>query len=165
MLKHLLIPLDGSLLAEAAIEEARRITSMGTLITLLTIVRQPHIAIDGDDLASSWVSTDEVDAVEAATAARNYLEKVAKDLQIDGFEVHMVVECGASPEDMISEIAREVHADAIVMSTHGRSGIRSWAFGSVASKVLSSTCCPVLIVPSRESERLFAEEASEINYG
>ena len=53
------------------------------------------------------------------------------------------------PAERILEQAEELAVDAIVMSTHGRSGVSRWVFGSVAQKVLSGASCPIFIIPLR----------------
>jgi nucleotide-binding universal stress UspA family protein len=62
--------------------------------------------------------------------------------------IHTEVHLG-NPTSVIVERAQALHVDAIVMSTHGRSGINRWMYGSVAQRVLALMPCPVLIVPGQ----------------
>jgi nucleotide-binding universal stress UspA family protein len=165
MLDHILIPLDGSALAEAAIEEAQRVVSPTTLITLLMVVPKPGTAVYDYELTRALAHSYESTLAEILTQAKNYLQRVATELQMTGFDVRTIAEFGDDPADVINNAARESEVDAIVMCTHGRSGISRWVFGSVTGNVLSTASCPVLVVPSRERERAFSEAASEINYG
>ena len=165
MLKHVLIPLDGSPLAEAALVEARQVVSKSTQITLLAVVSPPSMAIYDYELSKALAVSYECRLAEAITRAKNYLERVSTDLRIEGFRVDVTAKFGDDPALLINKTAHRLQADAIIMSTHGRSGMRRWVFGSVTGNVLSSARCPVFVVPSRVNERVFAEETSEINYG
>jgi nucleotide-binding universal stress UspA family protein len=165
MLKHVLIPLDGSPLAEAALEEAHRIISIDTHITLLIVVKRDHFASYGYDPTLSLTPIDDSEVNETIAKAKNYLETIAQRLRAEGFAVHVCAESGNDPAYTISITAQKMRVDAIVMSTHGRSGISRWVFGSTTGKVLSHACCPIFVIPSRERERQFTEDASEINYG
>jgi nucleotide-binding universal stress UspA family protein len=82
--------------------------------------------------------------------ANQYLDKIATALQEDGWQVQTEAVVG-EPAYAIIEKSEELNVDAIVMSTHGRSGISRWLFGSVTSKVLGSVDRPVFVIPSRES--------------
>ena len=62
------------------------------------------------------------------------------------------------PASVIVDTAGQLHVDAIVMSTHGRSGISRWIFGSVTNKVLGMAECPVLVVPSENRIRVVPPE-------
>jgi nucleotide-binding universal stress UspA family protein len=165
MLTHILIALDGSPLAESALEEARRVLSPGAYITLLMVIPKPGMAIYDFELTGALAPTYESRLAEVLTRARNYLQNIAAPLELDGYRVSSVAQFGDDPAVAITNTAKEVQADAIIMSTHGRSGISRWVFGSITGNVLSITTCPVLVVPSREQERIFAEQASEIHYG
>lgn len=163
MLNHVLIPLDGSPLAEAAIEEAHRVILADAYITLLTVVQQPSVPVYGYELAVALTASYHSKVEEAISEAKSYLQKIAENLRMDGFKVSLIAGFGDDAAYVIVENAQRLHVDAIVMSTHGRSGISHWLFGSVAEKVLSTARCPVLVIPSRAQERILAERASE-NY-
>jgi nucleotide-binding universal stress UspA family protein len=65
---------------------------------------------------------------------------------------------------VIAERAKVLHVDAIAMSTHGRSGLSRWVFGSVTQRVLGLMPCPVLVVPGQVSPSVQTEppDAAEI---
>ena len=69
-----------------------------------------------------------------------------------------MVEAG-DPATVIVETAQKLHVDAIVMSTHGRSGLSRWLFGSVTQKVLAASCCPVFVIPAKVTEESKTPEA------
>lgn len=150
MLKHVLVPLDGSQLAEAALPFARNILEAKGEITLVSAVEVPYVpayAYFPGTIPETYETTTE----ELIPYAKHYLEKQAEELEKLGYKLNLVVEIG-EPAQVIIETAAKNHAEAIVMSTHGRSGLSRWLLGSVTQKVLSAKTCPVLVVPTKEAE-------------
>jgi nucleotide-binding universal stress UspA family protein len=96
--------------------------------------------------------------------AERYLNSVADALREHGFQVRIKVEIG-DPAQVIVQSAASLDADMIIMSTHGRSGISRWLFGSITGRVLGIATRPVLVVPSQEFQHKFEREASEVNVG
>ncbi len=140
MYKKILVPLDGSEFAEAALLHVRALAECtGAEIILLRVVTQPiHAYIAPDPLLYKSIQTDSVAECVA------YLQRVASDLEVEGF--HVTVETGTGPvAETILEFAQEVHADLIAMSTHGRSGLARWFIGSIADKVVRATTLPLLL--------------------
>jgi nucleotide-binding universal stress UspA family protein len=162
MLNHVLLPLDGSQLAEEAIEHAKQILPPGGKITIITALNVSENWLYGvDPLVVFAEYRQTVDQMEQA--AKIYLERTAADLQAEGFQVVTRIEYGHAAA-VILNYATACKADAIVMSTHGRSGITRWLFGSVTSKVLSAATCPVFVVPNQRIEPSSVEAAAEINH-
>lgn len=151
MLKNVLVPLDGSEVAERALEYARQITDTnGGKITLLTALDVPEYTMMAYyPTVVAYEGTPENITQKMMPQARDYLSQTAQSLEREGFIVKIEAVIG-EPAALIVERASEIEAEAIVMSTHGRSGISRWLFGSVASKVLESAKCPVFIVPVRQ---------------
>lgn len=150
MLKHVLVPLDGSQLAEDALEHARTIVDPNGKITLVAAVDVPEIPIYG---YYPTVTVEYKAALnEMVPQAKTYLESVAKRIASDHLTVAIEAEIG-EPADVITAAAEKYHVDAIVMSTHGRSGWGKWLFGSVTNKVLSAQPCPVYVVPSKDKQK------------
>jgi len=87
----------------------------------------------------------------ATAHARTYMDRQRENLLQDVAQVKVDVRCG-NPADTIVETALDVQADAVVMSTHGRTGFNKWVFGSVTEKVLKQTSIPVLVVPMHDFE-------------
>ncbi len=174
MLKHLLIPLDGSSLAEEALEYAKAIGAPNGKITLVAAVDLPDVLptgyypiADPALVATTINDSSRHDGPEHVVAqGREYLENVAARIKADGnFSVDCEVEV-AEPADLIIKIATQRKVDAIVMSTHGRSGISRWLFGSVTSRVLSHSPRPVFVIPSKERQaRLMQEVEDELVHG
>jgi nucleotide-binding universal stress UspA family protein len=77
--------------------------------------------------------------------AEEYLKEVAQRLRAAGMVVETRTVQG-QPDRMICDVANYESIDLIVMSTHGRSGIDRWVYGSTANKVLRMANCPLLLV-------------------
>jgi nucleotide-binding universal stress UspA family protein len=148
MLKHVLVPLDGSQLAEEALEHAKHIVDPNGKITLVTAVDIPEVPLYGYYPA---VSTPDFEAAtnEMLPQAKHYLDTVAKRIASENLTISVEAQIGEAAE-VITAVAQKYHVDAIVMSTHGRSGLGRWLFGSVTNKVLTAKTCPVYVVPSKE---------------
>jgi len=155
MLNHVLIPLDGSQLAEKAIDVAKTVLKQQGKMTLVTVVQQGSLPIFADS------SPDGLSEIEAEAGylervdseIRAYIDRVAKNLQLNGYDVEVEV-TGGDPADMILALAEKTHVDMIVMSTHGRSGLDRLLFGSVTNKVVNHSHCPVIVVPNREHAKV-----------
>ncbi len=133
-----LVPLDGSAVAEAALPMAEEVLRDNPDATLVLM------------RATSVMALPVIDPVEAEVAAvreaEAYLEKVAARMREAGIrQVVTSVWCG-SPATSIVEAARARKADLIVMCTHGRSGIGRLVLGSVAESVVRGTSTPILLV-------------------
>jgi nucleotide-binding universal stress UspA family protein len=138
-------------LAEEALEHARQIVKPTGKITLMTAVDVPEIPMYG--LYPPASIPDYQAAIEdALPQARVYLEQIGQELTHEGYSVGVEAQIGDAA-DVILRTAHELGVDAIVMSTHGRSGLSRWLFGSVTSKVLSGKVCPVFVIPSSGEEQ------------
>lgn len=160
MLKHILIPLDGSSLAEEALIYAEEIIDPHGQLTLVAAVDMPDVLPTGfypiadPSLMSSGLreATNYYKPNEIIEQGRVYLESVAQKLQTK-LNVSVAVRVEISePAELIIRLSEELKADAIVMSTHGRSGISRWLFGSVTSRVLSHSLVPVMVIPNKDRQ-------------
>ena len=123
MLKKALLPLDGSRESEAAIPYAAELASrLGISVVLVQVL-----------------------AIGDKTLAEDYLEKIGAQLKQKGVTVESRVIFGEAATEIIN-LADEIHADVVAMSTHGRSGIGRWILGSVAERVLYEGNTPLLLV-------------------
>jgi nucleotide-binding universal stress UspA family protein len=140
-LSRLLLPLDGSPLAERAIDLSLKIAGRAQAeLLLLRVVEPPFIAADTFTIAQYGYLL-EFEQNEAQT----YLEERRRELRPQHPGISSVVTVGYPAECIVDEAeARQV--DLIVMATHGQSGLRRWALGSVADKVLHATQTPLLLV-------------------
>ena len=155
MLKHVLVPLDTSELAERALQHARELVEPGGMITLICVVTDPiperYVEAHTND-PFLWSEYGHIDADTLHRSlidrAEAYLRGQAAALMMRGYMTRMVAVCGDAAE-LILETAQQVGAEAIVMSTHGRSGINKVIYGSVTQKVLHTAPCPVFVVPMK----------------
>lgn len=149
MLKHVLVPLDGSRLAEEALAYAREIVAPDGRITLVCAIEVPDVPVYGYYPPVNMPDYESTKN-ELVPIARHYLEGLASDINKAGMKGVFEVTIG-DPVTVISETAERLHVDAIVMSTHGRSGIGRFLFGSVTNKILGAKICPVFVVPSKSN--------------
>ena len=87
-----------------------------------------------------------IDLLELHRAAESALREIAADVERDCAGVETYVIESASIPDTIHEVAAKVHADLIIMGTHGRTGLSHAFLGSVAERVVRRAPCPVLTV-------------------
>lgn len=148
-LHRLLVPLDGSVLAERALEVAREIAPAGSTLVLVRVVPWPSsFKVEGD--AERVVDADAT--AYGIKIANTYLNRVAAPLREAGFTVDtqaVVSETKGAISRHLAVAAATWEADAIVMSTHGRGGVTGWLLGSVADEVVRNVDRPVLLVSAR----------------
>jgi nucleotide-binding universal stress UspA family protein len=142
MYQRVLIPLDGSELAEAILPFAEHVAGpLDAEVVLLQVVEPPS--------PIAGLGTGGIIGPDALflrqVEARRYLDTVARRLQAKGLRVRTILGLGP-PASEIAATARAERADLIAMTTHGRSGFRRAILGSVADEVLRSSAIPVLAV-------------------
>jgi nucleotide-binding universal stress UspA family protein len=148
MFDSIILPLDGSELAERAIPYA---TELGRGFgTPLTIVRVLSPFTDFPD-PNAYKRVAQIVAQEKADATA-YMEGKAEELRGAGLEVECVLRM-ADPAETILEVASGKEAPLIALATHGRGGLARWAFGSVAEKVVRGADAPVFLVPAFADKR------------
>jgi nucleotide-binding universal stress UspA family protein len=155
MIKRLLVPLDGSHLAEQALKFAADVAEATSGTIVATRVVAPPVP-------GRFYAANLLDQLREAQQkeAEAYLTSVAERLRGDRVAVETRVAYGPVAETLVALAERE-RCDIIVMSSHGLGGIGWQVFGSVAQKVLHSSRCPVLIVPTSEAEFVREEEEEE----
>lgn len=141
MFKKILVPLDGSELAESVLPQVRALAECaGGEIVLLRVA---VVLAEAYLFADPRVTVNIRDNSE--TEAQSYLWGKAAELKREGFNV--TTEVGAGPVgETILNFAENIHADLIAMSTHGRSGLLRLVIGSVADEVMHNSHVPVLLV-------------------
>jgi nucleotide-binding universal stress UspA family protein len=144
MYKKILVPLDGSLLAECVIPhlEALAKASDGE-VELISVIEPVEIPTRG----KIALSEDDLKQInrEAKKEAHNYLDQIAVRLSKSNIRVHPIILSGKPAESLIDYIA-DNDVDLLIMATHGRSGISKLFWGSIAEKVLRAVSIPVLLV-------------------
>jgi nucleotide-binding universal stress UspA family protein len=136
-LSKILVPLDGSALAETALSAAISLAeSTGAALLLLRAAEAP--TLPGGDPTDAQV--------KVVREAEEYLDAVKRRTRSStAGEIITAVWYGSAPE-AIAEAARFNHVDMIVMTTHGRSGLGRIFLGSVAESVMRSTSTPILVL-------------------
>jgi nucleotide-binding universal stress UspA family protein len=148
MATRILVPLDGSRLAEQALPCAGMLAKglSAELILFRAVSLSPEIRaiLDDADLETSVPLTPMVDE------AKEYLSQVGRRLKEGGFQFQTAVGCGP-PEDAILTSVEEQGISQIVMATHGYGGVSRWMHGSVAERVLLASRVPILLVRAQET--------------
>jgi nucleotide-binding universal stress UspA family protein len=140
MYKSILVPLDGSKLAEGILNEIEELAVLLNAKLNLICVSKTHV-FPGVDPTDSQV--------KVVNMAKTYLGNLKKELSGNNIEIEIHTPYG-NPATKILEVSRRQDIDLIAMSTHGRSGIGRWLLGSVAEKVVRHSETPVLLLRSRE---------------
>ncbi len=148
MLQKILVPLDGSKLAEQALPYAEAIAQkFGAEIILLLVLQSPPVAILSDPYGGAAVyDYDEMIMAEKRKTAQDYLGSLQANLGKQNISARIEVLETSSVADGIVDIASQEEIDVIVKTTHGRSGLSRWVYGSVATKVLQHAPCPIFLV-------------------
>jgi nucleotide-binding universal stress UspA family protein len=149
MYQKIMVPLDGSELAECvlphleAIASGCRITHV-VLIEVIDPLQLPASVPARGDFGFTEKDRRELEERRKA-AAQEYLQKIENALSIPGATFsHQVLEGKVS--EALTEYAQNNDIDMIVIASHGRSGISRWLLGSVADRIVRSSCVPVLMV-------------------
>ncbi len=143
MFRRILVPLDGSELAEHALPVAARLArASGGSITLLRVVPS--------QLEFTWQATESTPLMQEAldadqAGAVDYLARITASPVLAGIATTTEVYKGM-PASIILSVARAQQVDIIIICSHGYTGMTRWALGSVAEKVASHAPVPVLIL-------------------
>lgn len=137
-IRHLVVPLDGSSLAEAALPITRQLAQkLGVPVTLVHLIeRNPPPHIHGEHHLSS------------PEEAERYLSELGRRIFPADPRVTQHVHAGEITDvpKAIAEHATELGSDLVIMCAHGQIGLRALLFGSIAQKVAASTAVPVLLI-------------------
>ena len=154
MINHILVPLDGSTLAECVLPHVSAIAqAFHARITLLHIVALPNEGRGGQAL-------DSLDWHLRKREAKVYLDHISSqlrnaDLQVD----HLILE-GAAAQCII-DFAQNTDVDLIALSTHGQSGLSGWNISSVVQKIILRSFKSILLVRAYQSCMI---NVAEIHY-
>ena len=148
MYKKILVPLDGSKLAECVLPHVSNLatSSAGAEVVLISVTERITGFRVMDDYSKSLGARFVPEAVgKQEQKARKYLDGIAKRLKAKGIKVLTEVLLG-QPAEEITFFATNEGCDLIIMASHGRSGPSRWAHGSVAEKVFRTNCAPLMMV-------------------
>ena len=142
MYRNILVPLDGSPLAEQALRQLEHLAASDAVVTLIQIVRLPMPVVAPE--MSVPISTGNME--EVAREATQYLQGKLAGLKSLNVTVKTEVVEGDDIALTIAGYATRHKCDLIAMSTHGRGGVSRVVFGSVAEDVVRHVPCPVLVI-------------------
>ncbi len=141
MIEHLLIPLDGSPLAECVLPHGLAMTqTLGARVSLLQVVEQA-------DPAGRTRAIDPLEWHYSEAEAGAYLQDVAERLRLAGVPAAQVLLQG-DPAERVIDYAQTEHVDLILLSSHGRSGLSGWNVSSVVQKILARAHVSILLIPA-----------------
>ena len=153
MYAHIVVPLDGSELAESAIPATVRLANaFDAKLTLLRVASTPQMRVSRmitglPDAADLYMTLRQ----QALSDARAYLdtEKTRHEAECPNVTTHVAE--GISIPDTLLDAIGSIGADLIVMSTHGRSGVSRWLLGSGAEQFMRASTVPVLLMRATET--------------
>jgi nucleotide-binding universal stress UspA family protein len=165
MYKKVLVPVDGSGLAESTLDYVKALTKEGSVgeVTLLNVVKLkfPWPVMGSEE---KYPKSFDVNTFRDTlfTASRKYLADMGSRLTSEGIKVNTASLEGSNPADIIAQYAQEKGMDVIIMGTHGYTGLKKLMFGNVASDVLHNSHIPALLIrpllkDKRPSRRFFME--------
>lgn len=146
MIKKILVPIDGSDLAAKAIPYAEEVADKYNAELILVWVLHPLLHFS-EEAIEFYEAIREVEH----DAAKTYLRTAPFSPHKLHLQTHTKILEGPVAQTII-DMAREEAVDLIVMSTHGRSGLGRWVYGSVAAKVLEQAPCPIYLVRAGEAD-------------
>lgn len=142
MFQRILVPLDGSTRAESALPVAARLAQASGGSVILLYVAVPPVSTGKFSTLEAYpkVGTD-----EELTQATEYLKTLAQTSTLRGITTEIQALVGAVAPEILSA-TQSLHADLIVMCSHGDTGFKRWALGSVAHKLVPHSPVPVLVL-------------------
>ena len=145
MYQKILVPLDGSKLAECVLPHLEALAK-GCQVKSVQLVRaiEPLQKVVGGDYIMSPEEVARLNA-EAKAEAEKYMQQMVSGLKWPGVNVSGEIISGRAAETL-AEYGTKSGAELIIIATHGRSGVSRWVWGSVADRILRSACIPVLMV-------------------
>jgi nucleotide-binding universal stress UspA family protein len=147
MFKHILLPTDGSKLADRAIVRGINLAkALGAKVTLLSVVPEFRMIADESFAVPMSLQAKERYEKEAKQRAQKKLAAVSARMAKAGVQGAAVVVSSDLPYQQIIEVARKRKCDIVVMASHGRRGLTGLLLGSETVKVLTHSKIPVLVV-------------------
>lgn len=165
MFNKILVPFDGSELAERALATALKFgaDAEDQVLLLRVVIPEKVLMPNVYDQSGAVLLPDQSHRL-AHWEALDYLQTIQKSKLLAQSRMRVQTVDGEAPE-MIVETAEEENVGLIVMSSHGYSGLTRWMLGSVAEKVLHAARCPVLVIRSPQPIRhmLIPLDGSELS--
>jgi len=153
MVTKVLVPLDGSKIGESAIPFVKALVSkfkpdVQTEVILFNVVQEHYGRVAyGVQSSVNQMLKEEIEIQKQK--ALEYLSKISESENSESLKIVPKVSVGNAAVEIV-KFAESEKVDFIAMSTHGRSGIGRWAFGSVTDRVLHlETHIPILVIRAR----------------
>ena len=151
MYKKMMVPLDGSELAECVLPHAKAFIkgfNLGDVFLVRVVEPEMPSYRDRDSINPQAIAQRES---SRKSSAKDYLNQVANGLKHEGTALHVEVILGRVTESLI-DCVKQNDIDLILIATHGRSGVTRWVRGSVADKILRSSTIPVFMIRAPGTE-------------
>jgi nucleotide-binding universal stress UspA family protein len=161
--ERIVVPLDGSEIAEHALPHALSLARAIHVpihlirvvdITPLTLVSPVGLGVEQ---AAYSAALEGFDAEEEA--ANEYLEEIRRELKEFGIDVSIEVDRGLVVPTLLDAVRTQ---DLLTMTTHGRTGLKRWFFGSVAEQLIRRSTAPILLIRSHDEENDRTEEKDDL---
>lgn len=147
MYKTILVPLDGSELAESVLPHVEELAMLfKSTVVLLHVMELPHlVGLPKGDIYDSLPQMTPAEVNDQMGEARHYLDRLVERMDKEGISARGLVEYGPVVTT-IMRVARQLEVELIAMASHGRGGLADVYYGSVAGGVLQRIDRPLLIV-------------------
>ncbi|WP_332445598.1 universal stress protein [Dehalococcoides mccartyi] len=144
---NILLPLDGSLFSEACLKQVSVLArDFKSKLTLLVVIQPPCIPSDrSPSIQPSWDEYYQALLEELKQQAQAYLERLTGELRENGIETEFRMEVSDNIPETILSTAEDINASLISFTTHNRSGIEKWYYGSVAAGLIENSPRPMLL--------------------
>ncbi len=135
---RVVIPLDLSPFSLQALDRVREVITEVEALHVITVLPElaPH------ELGAAWGTVDDTSRI---ASVRELLHQELDERDLRGAHTHVIVDSG-NPGRHVTRIARELGAELILLTSHGRTGIAHLTLGSVAERVVRTAACPVLVI-------------------
>jgi nucleotide-binding universal stress UspA family protein len=147
MYKRIMVPLDGSELAECVLPHLETVVKGSPSPEVIVVQAVEPLSVPYGREIAKFTSLEQVEAFEThqKTEAEKYLKEIVARLRKTGVNARADLVYGKAGE-VLSDYATKNKVDLVIIATHGRSGISRWVWGSVADRLLHSLRVPVLMV-------------------
>jgi len=142
---EILVPLDGSPLAEAVLEPVAALARLWNASVSLVQVVQP-VLLSTDPVLPLPTGYDEQLTAAERDAANDYLRDIVERLRAQGVAATGLAVLGQGTAETILDLAGSSRVGLVALATHGRGGVRRLALGSIADKLVRAAEVPVLVV-------------------
>jgi universal stress protein A len=147
--KHILVPIDHSMFSLAALQYAEEVARIfQAAITVLHVIERSEKAVGATDVENKDDAEHSI-----IQRMRGQISNLLIEYNLVPQSLRVEIRSGHADREIL-KCARDLHVDLIIMSTHGRTGLRHVLIGSVAEKIVRNARCPVLTVKPEEFREL-----------